>query len=98
MWHGLFRADACVHGRVDVSSGCVCTRPRGRYGRTRVYTVACTFRSYVRVYASGVHGYVDVLDGRSCVLNFMDDWVIFYRIIRLHATKRKAMQLKVKGM
>ena len=54
----------------------VCTRPRGRLWRTRVYTAAWMFTS----------GRVDVY-GRTRV--YTTTWT-FYRIIRSHATKSKA--------
>ena len=105
-----FRADACVHGHVDVTSGCVCTRSKGRF-RVVACMRVCTFRSYVRVYTSGVRACAWLrgrLDGRSCILNFMDDWVIFTKLYdrmqlkarhatksKRHATKSRSTQLKV---
>ena len=94
------------------ASGClghmrVCIRPCGHFGRTRVCTTTRTF-SDVRA----CDGRVDVSDVRACArlrgrfrwthmrtahkLNFMDDWVIFDRIIQLHATKSQGHATKSK--
>ena len=49
------RADVCVQGRVDIMGGRVCTRPRGRYGRTYVDVSGVRACVYDRVEILGVH-------------------------------------------
>ena len=49
VWHDCFGR---AHVYTAVSGGRVCTRPRGRFGQTRVYTAAWTFtggRVFIRL-------------------------------------------------